>query len=634
MRPTDLIWPMLQWGVANLFLLGLTAFVWRFLRVRSRWVDPLIFAFLFIFLTTSLMMLCGLAGALHPTPIFLLSLAGGAVLAWLGRREIPGGLARAATALRRLPTAARHRRGLWIDLSFAALALFIAVRVAAHIWLLPPYLWDSLTYHLPNVAEWVQNHRLVIFETAVDRTFWPANFELFATWFVLFPHHDFMVEMAGVAFYLLACGGVYSIARLLGLAHRPGVWAALLYASTPAPLQHATSGNNDLPVAAAYLFVLVLLLDARKRWSYPGRRLLLIFLVFCMASGTKLYIAFIAPGLLLVAAWSLAGKSLREIAGELRATSSRARTLLSVALVSAAVLLAGYWFLRNYMLFGNPFYPAEPRVFGEYLFEGDSAGRERQGVFLSPDALRENLHTLVRHRIFDRREFHFSLADMTGWGWFAFCCGLPSLALGLLTQARIRWLGGGFLLSLLVLLACVIDDPWYMRFALWFPAVLALAFVVVVDGLRVRAWRHSLHALALACLLLNFAGTLDIGKLPPWMWVRMSHFPLLERSTAALGLFIGRSYYDALETIPPHEAIGYNTNYNGWVYPLYDADLSRQVRYVPIERDTDIPLAMRQRGVRYLFVALPPPEARNRIGEAAALGGLQQIGEGLYVLRE
>lgn len=626
MSAAAFIWPLLQWAIANLFVLALTVHVWRRLRVGSRHLDPLIFGFLFIFLITALVMLCGLAGVLDPTPIWIASAAGCALAGWLARAEIRGWLDKL-----------RHRRwqahrGSWLDLLFAAAALAVAVRIAIHVWYLPPYVWDNLSYHLPKVAEWVQSHRLVIFETPIDRTYYPANFELFTTWFVLFPHHDFLIELASVSFYLLACASVYAIARLLGLDRRWGVAAALVYGLTPAPLQHATSGKNDLPIAALFLFLVAALLDAKNDAGHPRRRLLLIFLVLCLAIGIKPYVAFLAPGLAVAAVWALRGKPWRAWAEAWAAGRARS-SWPALVLVAVALLLAGYWFLRNALVFGNPVYPAEPRIAGRALF--GSVGWERQqGVLFSLDALTQNLRLLFGRKIFDTSQFHFSLRDMTGWGWFAFVCGWPTLVWGALTSATVRWLAGAFFLSLFSLLACVNPDAWNMRFAQWFPALFAVSFLLVMRQVRVPALRRSFYALTLVCLLLNFVGTLDIGKLPPWMWLRMARLPVAERSTAALGLFIGRGYYDALRTIPAGEAIGYNTNYNGWVYPLYDADLSRSVRYVPVDAGTDVVKAMRARGVRYLFTALPPPAARARIERTAASGALRKIGEGLYVLAD
>ena len=640
-----LLWPLLPWAFANLVLLGVTGLVWRRLRVGSRAVDVLAFLLLFLFLTTAFLMLCGLAGILRPWPVLGFCALGGLGLGVFAREELRELLATLRRHLgrgwaRRGDRSARERLA---DGIFLALAVFLAVRIAVHVWFLPPYVWDTLSYHLPNVAEWIQAGRLVIFDTPVDRTFWPANYELFQTWLVLFPHHDFLIDLASVPFYALAVGSVYALARRLGLGRRPSRFAALFYAFTPAPLQHATTGNNDLPITAVYLFLAALALDTVRSGGHRHRRRLHhASLALGLAVGTKLYVLFLLPGLAVLLVPLLTSRrrdaDADEEAGE--ETGPGIDRRLVAGLLLLAVLLGGYWYLRNAVVFGNPFYPAEPRMFGLRLFEstavsGPSPSESgRQGVFLDGEALGENLEALVTTRIFDPEPFNFSLKDMSGWGWLVFVCGWPALLVGLFVSRPLRLLVAAFGVSLLVLLSSVVPDPWNLRFALWFPALPILAFVVMVSRLRVRVLRTALVLVGLACTLLNAAGTLDMGRLPPWMWIRMAHFPVAERSTAALGLFIGRSYFDALETLPPGEPIGYNTHYNGWIYPLYGADLSHPLRYVPIGPGTDVAAALAAREVRYLFVSNPPPAARVGLERAVAGGVLRPIGEGLYAVAE
>ncbi|MBI1930159.1 glycosyltransferase family 39 protein, partial [Candidatus Poribacteria bacterium] len=477
------------------------------------------------------------------------------------------------------------------------------------------------------------------FDTPVKRSFWPANYELFQTWFALFPHHDFMIDAASIPFYLLATACVYSIARTLGLGRGLAVFIALLYAYTPSVAIHATSGNNDLSIASVYLFILALLLDWQQRGVHLRKRLVLMWLGFSLAIGTKPYIIFIVPGLLIFAIWSFRGvisivPKLKTGRLEGRPPFFQPATSLLFSFVGlTGLLIGGYWFIRNFIRFDNPFYPTDLRLFGHLIF-GTGEGHGQQGAF-SLTSLVKSVEMLIGEKIYDSRgPYNADLNDITGWGWFAFCCGLPTLAYGMLTIASVRWLAIGFLLSLAGLLAWVSPDPWNMRFTLWFPALFALSFGLVVSRLRPQPIRWAFYLLATGCILLNFIGTLDIGRLTPEQWKRMARLPLKERSTAALGLYIGDSYQNALETIPPNEIIGYHVHGDGWVYPLYDADFSRQLRYVPIDANTDIPEALRQRNARYLFVSRPEPPVQQRIEETLKAGGLEKIGEGLYVRKD
>jgi hypothetical protein len=281
-------------------------------------------------------------------------------------------------------------------------------------------------------------------------------------------------------------------------------------------------------------------------------------------------------------------------------------------------------------VFGNPFYPVDFRLFGALIFgAGDSAAQ--QGTF-SLGSLGESLGSLLGQRIFDSwGPFSADLTSMTGWGWFSFACGLPALALGVWRERDLRWLALGFAVSLVSLLCWVTPDPWNMRFALWFSALLALAFGVVVPRLGLAPVRRALCGLAAACLLLNFLGTLNpTSFLSLDHWRRILSLPAAERSTAALGLYIGKGYLDALTTVPAGEPIGYCVGGNGWIYPLFGADLSREIRYVPIPAGADVAALMAQHGVRYLLVCNAPAWSSRSVAAAVQAGALRSIGDGLF----
>ena len=85
MQTPNLILALLQWGVANLFVMGLAALLWQSLRLNYQRMNFLVYGFLFIFITTLLVMLFGLVGWLYRTPIFLISLLGCIAIGWAWR---------------------------------------------------------------------------------------------------------------------------------------------------------------------------------------------------------------------------------------------------------------------------------------------------------------------------------------------------------------------------------------------------------------------------------------------------------------------------------------------------------------------------------------------------------------------
>ncbi len=239
------------------------------------------------------MLLAGLAGLLKPGPLAAVGALGlaGLVLWRRSRRALFVWRADlSAFALQSL----RWWRALpgWLRWLTGTAAVVSVIRFAFLIWVLPPFTWDSLTYHLTNVAQWTQSGLIAPFETPVDRIWSPANYEVFAAWFTVFLHHDVVVEAAGLPAYLLACLAVYAIGRTLGLKPAGSLIAALGYASTPALLLATTATKNDPIMAALYLMMLALGLDlavrpgAEPRRNRPGQVVLLAG-AWLLALGTK-----------------------------------------------------------------------------------------------------------------------------------------------------------------------------------------------------------------------------------------------------------------------------------------------------------------------------------------------------------
>jgi hypothetical protein len=99
-------------------------------------------------------------------------------------------------------------------------------------------------------------------------------------------------------------------------------------------------------------------------------------------------------------------------------------------------------------------------------------------------------------------------------------------------------------------------------------------------------------------------------------------------------------YENALVYVPNDAILGYNTHANGFIYPLYRADFSQRLVYLPFEASDSCELIkarMVERSARYLFVAPEHSSDLNiaRLGECAAEGDvIQERARGLYVLAD
>jgi hypothetical protein len=445
-RSNGVFFGVVAWSLAGAFVLAVSYLTYRAFRTDRPSLNALTFVFFTIFVPTTLLLLAGLAGMLRPWPLAALGTGGLVVLGlWRGPRLALMEMHDSASGLAALVRHWWHLLPAWLRWLTAIAIVASAARFAFLIWTLPPFTWDSLTYHLTNVAEWIQRGRITMYESPVDRIWSPANYEVFATWFTVFLQHDVIVEAAGLPAYLLACMAVYAIGRTLGLGSAASLLAALGYASTPALLLATTATKNDPIMAGLFLMMTAIGLDLAVRpGPEPGRnragQVVLLAAVWLLALGTKPYILHLTPGLLV--AWALAyitagrtagwGALPGSIVARLRENLEGFR--LAAAWVLAAALFLGlFWYARNWILKGNPFFPYGVSVGSAQVVE--AADRTTR---FDPTNFLENVISFAQRFGDKQQRITPDLPNTTGWGWVAYGLGTCVMRFGFLRSSAWR----------------------------------------------------------------------------------------------------------------------------------------------------------------------------------------------------
>lgn len=515
--------------------LGVSLGAWallRKLRTERPVLDAALFLLLRLLLISAAVLAAGLARALDPV---FLGAAGAAAAAAIWARCRP--------ALRPppLPT---------LGIGIGLLLAFVLLRLAAQVWIFSPYVGDTLAYHLPKVAAWVQAGALTLELGPDPRSWFPAGFELVETWWTLFLHHDVLIELAGVEFLALGSLAAAALAEGLGFGARERLWAGLLYGLTPGLHLGATSCLNDAP-AAAVVVTLFALVQAGARWE-------LALAAAALGIGIKPTVGFALPGVLLLAVWrrpSLQGGAAPRI------------------LLALALLVGGFWYARNAWAHGNPLHPVTSSGYAE-----NGVLQQRSGP--SAEALGRNARAAANSRIYDTGVYGATLDAMSGWGVACFALGLPGLLAFVRRGGDERRLALAFLLSLLSVFACVQPDPWNMRFTLFFPAVLAVA-----------ATAFAREAPALRIARAAAAGVLLLGTTLP------AEFPI-----GGIGDAWASSWRERTRTSVPGDALRHDgtavTRGAKRTYSLYRPDFSGRVVTIEAERAEDLLSRMAERGLR------------------------------------
>jgi hypothetical protein len=208
----------------------------------------------------------------------------------------------------------------------------------------PQFGYDDYSYHAPFVTQWMLDGRISLLSFNYHAYF-PFNAELFSLWFMLPVGTDTYVGFSGVFWTMAAAVSVTALAISLGRRIEGALLAAALcVVSTLVAITALRFSANDLAPTVMIASALVALSGAGG-----GRRaadVIVAGLLMGFGLGAKLTtlpavavvavaIAFYAPG------------------GKLGAVR-----LGHVALFAAGILIAtGYWYGRNWLLTGNPFFP-------------------------------------------------------------------------------------------------------------------------------------------------------------------------------------------------------------------------------------------------------------------------------------
>jgi len=606
----------LQSLVAAIALIWISYLAYRTLRTDALPLNLMTFLFLMIILGTFLLLGAGLAGALRGDIIARASIVAILLLASLPAKRL--------TAIQALADVRRvwgetvaWWRGLdsWIRWLGGLFLGFLFARSLFLTWALPPFIWDALTYHLTNVAHWIQAGRIEVFDTPVTRIFTPANYEVLASGFAVFFHHDAWIEASGLPALALAILAVYIIGRRIGLDETSSFLAALGYASTPGLILMITGTKNDPYIAAAFLGAMAIILDLSFRpgegpeRNIPGQMIMLA-VILLYALGTKTFIVHLSAGLLVllgITAWR--GRRIgfwlqtpRWLWRALRPRGGSAGGIRALIL-GVALFLGTYWYVRNWLLTGNPLYPYGISVRGVEIIETDF-GAANVGL----GNLIQNLKGLAFKFGDKQAPIVPDLPNTTGWGWVAYGLGVPAFLWGLVRAAPVRILAISFVSALLALFYTSTTSPWNMRYAIWFPALFSLAFAAFFHWMP-QEWRRLRTAFAglfILCLALNYSITMSYNRISIDIFAEMLSRPLRGREAALLPVNVPDEYANALEFVPRDDLMGYNVHKNGFVYPLFRSDFSQRLVFVPISEEDgceEIAQRMENRGTRWLIVA-------------------------------
>jgi hypothetical protein len=205
-----------------------------------------------------------------------------------------------------------------------------------------PIDWDTLMYHLPLVDHFLQTGGLYSRDCAVWYN--PSANELFGLWFVAPFSGDFLILLtnlpAGVIFVIATIG----LGRQIGLRSSLCHLTALAVLANFAVVRQFLDASNDLPVAAFVLAGLFYGLRYARGAAPPD----LVLASACLGLGIGIKYYALGPALVVGVALVLASLFLRGLRVAIRVV---------VTIIIGSLLVGAFWYVRNVLMTGLPFYP-------------------------------------------------------------------------------------------------------------------------------------------------------------------------------------------------------------------------------------------------------------------------------------
>ncbi len=242
-------------------------------------------------------------------------------------------------------------------------------------WPIPSLVTDTILYHLPFTARWLQLGTIVrapTFLHAGAHAYFPLDQEVLSLWAMLPFPSEVVARFIQVPFLFAAALAVYVLATARGLARDSAAALAGAFLLFRPFLNQALGGPNNDVTLSALLLAALHACDAVREDRVRGG--VLFGIAFGLFLGTK-YVG-VPFGVPLVVALVLARPGWRALG----------------AAIGLTLVLGGTWYVWNLVQTGDPVYPGDLAIGGVTLAKGLYA----PAIFPKARSLHALVHAIVR----------------------------------------------------------------------------------------------------------------------------------------------------------------------------------------------------------------------------------------------
>ena len=313
-------------------------------------------------------------------------------------------------------------------------------------YLFPSYSWDALYYHLPIVGQIMQSGTI---QENANPSFiqqymniFSKNVNLFFLWNIIFLKSDVIVDLSQLFFAIAGVLSIYSMAIKMRVKEKYAIYSSLLFFFTPALIFQSTINYVDGAVSMLLLIAVnFLIYDDMEHYAYENnsvkplseRRLPIILsgLAAGILLGSKptgpLFIA-VMLGVILVQEIIKYFKPFNSISANKGYLLKDGLSAYLTCFIAPAFLIGGYWYMRNWIFYGNPVYYMDISIFNTTLFKG----MKSDWVEPSPQIINSlNYFTALFYVWLERVGYYIYDSRLSGFGPIWLILFLPAIIISM-----------------------------------------------------------------------------------------------------------------------------------------------------------------------------------------------------------
>jgi hypothetical protein len=434
-------------------------------------------------------------------------------------------------------------------------------------YLFPPFEYDTMTYHLVAVAAWIQSGEINITPYSIWTNVYPKNTELIYTWLALFLQSDRITDLGQLLFALGGSFAVSGIAREFKVSKSLSVAAGCLFFLTPLVLVQAKTAYTDLSFAAMFLvfFYFVLRYVTTEKSSY--------ILFAGLAGGVTLGIkssafAYVGIGIMVVLTAFIIQMIKRRI--------SLKQFILNIMILSLPMFFLGLiWYIRTWLVYGNPLYPFTLSFMGTEIFSGKGTVNDLIMVSNTPQEyaglswwkqvwLSWISDTTLQSFWFDQRFGGYGLQ----WLYIMFPAAIAFSIYSFVYYKK------AFICFVLPFVLIFIIQPsnWWTRYTLFFVALGAISLVFLLEHIKKRWLIMGIKGFTLLFVIISVFFSMNHRF--PFTAEKVTKALELEPKDRTIGQLRDPDFL-WVDKINSGSKIGTNDHY---IYPFFRMDFKNEVQ--------------------------------------------------------